>query len=852
MKPESPIIHHHTMEVIKRNGKAQRVSFDKVIYRLESLCEGLNREYVDPIQIALETIKGFHPNITTEEIDNLSASICAHKIMDHPDFNKLAGRILVSNLHKMTCGNFKEVVEKLYNHVDKDGDRVQLVSKELYEIVQEHADEIQNEIKYDRDFLIDFFGLNTLKRSYLIRTRKDYLDEGTIIERPQDMFMRVSIGIHGYDLKRAFQTYHLMSQKYFIHATPTLFNAGTPRSQCSSCFLLYVDDSMEGIADNWKECAMISKNAGGIGVCISDIRSRGSKIRGTNGVSSGVVKLCKTYNDIARYVNQGGKRNGSIAVYMETWHADIFDFINLRTPQGNDDDKARDLFLGLWVCDLFMKQLEEDGDWYLMCPNQCKGLTDSYGDEFEKLYWKYVKEGKYRKKVKAQDLMAKIIDSQIESGMPYMLYKDNVNKKSNQKNIGVIKQSNLCAEIVEVSNNEESAVCNLANIALPAFVEEKNGRNIVNYKKLHEVAGILTENLNRIIDINYYPSEKTKRSNLRHRPIGIGVQGLANLYNILNLPFDSEEALIVNEKIFETIYHGALTASCRLAKEYGPYETFEGSPFSKGELQWHMWGLTNDDLHMDWNWNELIDDIVKYGVRNSLLTAIMPTASTSQILGYNECIEPFTTNLYTRKTLAGTYIIVNEHLVSTLIKHKLWNDDIKNKFKYFNGSIQKIDEIPDDIKNVYKTAYEIKQSSILKQSASRGPFIDQTQSLNLFMNEVDTDLIYSIHNKGWSLGLKTGLYYLRGKPAQDPIKFGLDTEVIEKIERDMEKKTGSRFKYINESPVNESPVNESPSIDILTDFDSNKDDDSQSEKEEPKKFCQFSLDGNAEGCLACQ
>ena len=853
---------YHTMEVIKRNGKRERVSFDKVIYRLESLCDGLNREFIDPIEIALETIRDFYSGINTEEIDDHSAKVCARKIIDHPDYNLLAARILTSSLHKKTSGNFKKVTETLYTHKDKDGDAVQLISNKLYNIVQKHHEEIQSRIDYERDFLIDFFGFNTLKRSYLIKTRKEFGDNGTIVERPQDMFMRVALGIHGEDLEKAFKTYDLMSQKYFIHATPTLFNAGTPRPQCSSCFLLHVDDSMEGITDNWKECAMISKNAGGIGICLSNIRAKGSKIRGTNGISSGLVKLCKTYNDIAKYVNQGGKRNGSIACYLETHHADIFDFLNLRRPQGNDDDKARDLFLALWVSDLFMKQVNDDGDWYLMCPDQCPGLTDAYGEEFEKLYWKYVDEGKYRKKIRAQELYDRIIDSQIETGMPYMAYKDSVNKKSNQKNLGTIKQSNLCCEIVEYTSSEESAVCNLASLALPRFIEEKDGEKIYNYKKLHEVVQVCVENLNKVIDINYYPSEKTKRSNMRHRPIGLGVQGLANVYNELNVPFDSNEALIINEKIFETIYHGALYSSCELAKEHGSYETFKGSPFSEGKLQWHLWGKNKDDMHLNWDWTSLIEDIKKYGTRNSLLTALMPTASTSQILGCNECIEPYTTNLYTRKTLAGSFLVVNEHLIKRLIKEELWTKEIKDQFVYHGGSIQLIDEIPKEIRNQYKTAYEIKQSSIIKQAASRGPFIDQTQSMNLFMEKVWSDAIGSLHLMGWELGLKTGLYYLRGKPASDPIKFGMDPDIIKKIEQKISNKEGMTFNYSNnEDDDNDNEDddndNEDDDNDNEDDDNDNEDDDStdtndNNKENESAQCCQFSLDGNAEGCLACQ
>lgn len=808
-----------SMEVIKRNGERQRVSFDKVIYRIESLCWGLDRKYLDPIEVALETIRGFHTNIKTEEIDELSEQICAEKIIDHPDFNKLAARISISSLHKKTSGSFLEVIKTLYNHKDKFDDNIYLVSEKLYNIVLENYEKIEKEIDYNRDFLIDFFGFKTLEASYLIRTRKYPKDLGKVIERPQDMFMRVALGIHGNDLESAFETYHLMSQKYFIHATPTLFNAGTNYSQCSSCFLIYMDDSIDGISDVWKESALISKMAGGIGICLTDIRAKGSKIKSTNGVSDGIAPLCQTLNWIGRYVNQGGKRKGSIALYLEPWHADIFEFLELRTPHGNENNKARDIFLSLWVNDLFMKSVEKDDYWYLMCPNECKGLSNTYGEEFEKLYLDYVEKGLYRKKIKAQELWERIIDAQIETGMPYIAFKDNVNRKSNQSNVGVIKQSNLCCEIVEYTDNDETAVCNLASIVLPTYVE--NG--VFNYDKLHEIAQIITKNLNKVIDINYYPSEKTKRSNFKHRPIGIGVQGLANVYNLLKLPFDSEEANNVNKKIFETIYHGSLTASNELAKIHGHYETFEGSPFSKGKLQWDLWGIKEEDLSLEWN--ELKESIVKYGTRNSLLTALMPTASTSQIMGCNEAFEPYTTNLYTRKTKAGVFIMVNENLVNELIKNNLWTKDIIEEFKYFSGSIQMIDRIPDNIKKIYKTAYEMKQSALIKQSFSRGPFIDQTQSMNLFVNEIDSDLIGSLYFYGWENGLKTGVYYLRTDSATKALRFGIDPDVSKRIE--------NKYKLKDNVIDNET--------------------DNNSEDSDDDKICYYNKDKDSdEPCLMCQ
>ena len=1736
-------------EVLKRNGKKERVSFDKVIYRLEPLCKDLNREFIDPIAIALDTIRGFYPGIKTEEIDDLSANICAHRMMDHPDYNKLAARICISSLHKKTHGSFKLVIEELYNHKDEDNEPNKLISDEIYQIVQECGELIESKIDYERDFLFDFFGFKTLERSYLTRIKKNFEDVGTIVERPQDTFMRVALGIHGKDLDRAFETYDLMSQKFLLHASPTLFNAGTQYPQCSSCFLLYVPDSIDGIADNWKECALISKRAGGIGITLSDIRAKGSRIRGTNGQSDGIVPLCQVLNALGRYVNQcfvpetpiftdkgykqiidikindmvmtsngtfkrvnkvfahnvekdilkiktthsfetinctnehdiyvlqnvseelnfkhiqnklkngtyspkfvkaselnegdymfipkmtidkdtqysehdyyflglflgnghitneysvinvanaqefikkylknnsvnycetsypasikwsnsenifinfddvydengekifadkfitgnknkllmlikglldsngsidteiyfntpskklaysmryiltilgimtscnittnkfkyviiipkvaeimtlygkgndsynlnyietddyymskitsiekenyngkvydlnieqnhnyltssgivhnSGRRKGSIAVYIEPHHADIFDFLELKTPQGQEDKKARDLFLALWVSDLFMKQVEEDGDWYLMCPHECPGLTTSIGDKFEELYWSYVKQGKYRKKIKAYELYEKIIDTQIETGMPYMTYKDSVNKKSNQQNIGIIKQSNLCVapetkiltkegyitikdlknkeidvwngskwssvtvkhtgenkellkvkfsnhqelectpehkfyilnsyspkkptikdakdlvegdkiikctfpiidndfelmsaydngffsskgtyinqktenskstavnanyfvpmkyslksklewfagycdadgiivynqecqslqiacselnflknismmlntcgiqpeiqvmsearkamlpdgkgnqsevdcikeyimlinskdllklvkngfspnkllidtshiptrnernfikveaieytnrtddtycfteplehkgifngiitgqcnEIVEYTDENESAVCltgdtkiltndgyiniedykdqklavyyddsnlnkkdvtymkgslidngikdvyeisfkntdftikatdnhqfvkyiktlysyvdgnnrheeqlewitvidlekdtklyypefetipkysnmktnneasaisyklsklfssdgscqndkdnsyyitlssvstevlnnikytlqemgikstisehilkidrrenlikfndiigfklskqkqskleegiekmkdlqttnqnkfltvkevkligkkqvydislpekhtfiadslvshncNLANLVLPTYLDQQEDDSYkYNYNKLEKVARIATRNLNRVIDINFYPNEKTKYSNLKHRPIGLGVQGLANVYNKLKIAFDSDEAIKVNKAIFETIYYGALCESVQLAKEEGPYETFKGSPFSKGKLQWHLWGLSKKDLiRKELNWDQLIKDIKEHGTRNSLLTALMPTASTSQIMGCNEAFEPYTTNLYTRKTLAGSYIVVNEDLIKDLIAKGIWTKSVRDQFLYYGGSVQEIDEVPQDIKNIYKTAYEMKQSWIIKQAASRGPFIDQTQSMNLFMDQVDSDVIGSLHHLGWELGLKTGLYYLRGKPGQDAIQFGLDPDVVEKLKLKQERKKNLSFKYLNESS---SDSQEDEHIEKEDEYIEEEDDyieeeDEYIEENETKKYCKFSIDGNTEGCLACQ
>lgn len=788
--------------VIKRDGRLEEISFDKIKARIKSMCKQLNLDRINPIFVAREVISELCDKMTTEEIDYHTACICANKIIDDTQYNILAAGICISNLHKTTESDFMKVTNILYNNYDSDGKLNPLVSEEYYETVKNNIDLISEVIDDNRDFNFDFFGIKTLERAYLLRSksvhgldmqsenknsdkkqemtlRKNY---GKIIERPQHMIMRVAIGIHGDDMESVVETYNLISGKYLTHASPTLYNAGTPRAQLASCFLLTMMDNIEGIFKTIEDSAFISKWAGGIGIYIGNIRALGSLIRGTNGKSDGILPLARLLNSLARYINQGGRRNGAIAIYLPPWHADVFDFIELRTPQGDEEKKARDMFLGLWISDLFMKRVQEDDIWSLMCPDECPGLSESYGKDFEKLYLKYERSKKYKRQVRAKDLWYKILECQYESGMPYMCFKDNVNHKSNFKHILPVLSSNLCSEIMQPATNDEIAVCNLCSISLSSFVEfDENGTAYYNYEKLIYVAGVCCKNLNKVIDNSYYPVEKAKISNMRHRPMGIGVQGLQDAFYKLNIPFDSEEARIVNKKIFECIYYGALKMSCELAKVNGPYSTFEGSPFSKGILQYHLWGLTEEDLLMDLDWKSLIEDIKLNGTRNSLLTAIMPTASTSQLLGNTECIEPVTANLYKRTTLAGEYIIANKYLVERLIKEDLWNEDIKNEFIYDNGSIKNIEAIPDEIKEVYKTACEMKTKPIIQLSIDRGPFIDQSQSLNIFSNKVNFTMLTSSHFYGWRNGLKTGMYYLRSQPAVDPINFGLDPAIIREI-----------------------------------------------------------------------
>ena len=752
------------MYVMKRDGRREPVQFDKITARIKKLCYGLH-DAVDPTKVAMRVIEGVYDGVTTTELDNLAAEVAATNAVTHPDYAQLASRIAVSNLHKATKKSFTETMKDLHEYVDPiTGENASLIAEDVWEIIQNNSELLDSSIIYDRDFSYDFFGFKTLERSYLLKI------EGEIAERPQQMLMRVAVGIHKDDMDSVIETYNMMSEGWFTHATPTLFNAGTPKPQMSSCFLLTTkEDSISGIYDTLKQCAKISQNAGGIGLAIHDIRATGSYIKGTNGTSNGIVPMLRVFNDTARYVDQGGgKRKGSFAVYIEPWHADIFDFLDLRKNHGKEEQRARDLFYALWTPDLFMKRVEENGDWTLMCPNECPGLADSWGPEFEALYTKYEAEGKGRKTMKAQDLWFKILESQVETGTPYMLYKDAANGKSNQQNLGTIRSSNLCTEIIEYTSPDEVAVCNLASIAVPKFVKEDR---TFDYDKLFEVTYRVTRNLNRVIDRNYYPIPEARNSNMRHRPIGLGVQGLADAFILMRFPFDSDEARQLNKDVFETIYYAACTASKDMAKEEGAYETFPGSPASEGKLQFDMWDVTPSDR---WEWDILKEEIKEHGMRNSLLMAPMPTASTAQILGNNECFEPYTSNIYTRRTLSGEFIVVNKHLLRDLTKLGLWDDDMKNRLIAANGSIQNINEIPENLKVLYRTAWEIPQRAILDMAADRGAYICQSQSLNIFMENVNNSKLTSMHFYAWKKGLKTGMYYLRTKAATDAIKFTVD------------------------------------------------------------------------------
>ncbi len=771
------------MKVIKRDGRKEVVMFDKITARIRKLCYGLN-ELVDPLKVAMRVIEGLYDGVTTTELDTLAAEIAATMTVSHPDYARLAARISVSNLHKNTKKSFSEVMTDLYTYVNpRTGKKAPLLSDEVYKIIKENAEELDSMIIYNRDFGYDYFGFKTLERSYLLKLN------GQIAERPQHMLMRVSIGIHLNDLAAAKETYELMSKKYFTHATPTLFNSGTPKPQMSSCFLLTMkEDSIDGIYDTLKQTAKISQSAGGIGLSIHNIRATGSYISGTNGTSNGIVPMLRVYNDTARYVDQGGgKRKGSFAIYIEPWHADIFDFLDLKKNHGKEEMRARDLFYAMWIPDLFMKRVQEDGDWTLMCPNECPGLCDLHSETFEELYEKYEAENKGRKTIKARELWEKILESQIETGTPYMLYKDAANRKSNQQNLGTIRSSNLCTEILEYTSPDEVAVCNLASIALPMFV--KNGE--FDHKELFRVTKRVTKNLNRVIDRNYYPVIEAQNSNSRHRPVGLGVQGLADTFIMLRMPFTSDEAKKLNQDIFETLYFAAVTASMEEAKVDGPYETYEGSPMSKGEFQHNLWNIKDDELSGRWNWEKLRKDVKKNGVRNSLLVAPMPTASTSQILGNNEAFEPYTSNIYTRRVLSGEFIVVNKHLLEDLVKLGLWNDDLKQEIMRANGSIQHVDVIPQDLKDLYKTVWELSMKDIIDMSRHRGYFIDQSQSLNLFMENANMAKLTSMHFYAWKSGLKTGMYYLRTKSAVDAIKFTLKNEkksepIPEKVEAPVE------------------------------------------------------------------
>jgi len=752
------------MYVVKRDGRRELVQFDKITARIKKLCYSLH-ESVDPQRIAMRVIEGVYDGVTTTELDNLAAEVAATSAVTHPDYASLASRIAVSNLHKATKKSFAETIDELYNYVDPvTGDPASLIAEDVHEIIQENAEYLDSQIIYDRDFSYDFFGFKTLERSYLLKMN------GAVSERPQQMLMRVSVGIHKDDLESVVSTYHMLSEGWFTHATPTLFNSGTPKPQMSSCFLLTMkEDSISGIYDTLKQCAKISQSAGGIGLAMHNIRAKGSYIKGTNGTSNGIVPMLRVFNDTARYVDQGGgRRKGSFAMYLEPWHADVFDFLEMRKNHGKEEQRARDLFYALWIPDLFMKRVEENGDWTLMCPNECPGLPETHSAEFDALYTKYEKEGKGRKTIKAQDLWFKILESQVETGTPYMLFKDAANAKSNQKNLGTIRSSNLCTEIIEYTAPDEIAVCNLASLALPKFVKSDGS---FDHEKLFEITYQTTKNLNCIIDRNYYPVIEARNSNMRHRPIGIGIQGLADVFILMRHAFDSDEARKLNKEIFETLYYAACTASKDLAKIDGAYETFKGSPASKGILQYDMWNVTPSKR---WEWDVLKEEIKKHGMRNSLLIAPMPTASTAQILGNNECFEPYTSNIYTRRVLSGEFIVVNKHLLRDLVKLDLWDDDMKNRLIAANGSVQNIDEIPDNIKLLYRTAWEISQRSILDMAADRGAYICQSQSLNIFMENVTNSKLTSMHFHAWKSGLKTGMYYLRTKAAADAIKFTVE------------------------------------------------------------------------------
>uniref|UniRef100_A0A0E0PU14 Ribonucleoside-diphosphate reductase n=1 Tax=Oryza rufipogon TaxID=4529 RepID=A0A0E0PU14_ORYRU len=823
------------MYVVKRDGRQETVHFDKITARLKKLSYGLSQEHCDPVLVAQKVCAGVYKGVTTSQLDELAAETAAAMTASHPDYAsvtatelhrcwffcspfgstlsppdmwiavvKLAARIAVSNLHKNTKKSFSETIKDMYGHFnERSGLNAPLVAHDVYEVIMKNASRLDSEIIYDRDFDYDYFGFKTLERSYLLKLG------GKVVERPQHMLMRVSVGIHKDDIESAIKTYHLMSQRWFTHASPTLFNAGTPRPQLSSCFLICMkDDSIEGIYDTLKECAVISKSAGGIGVSVHNIRATGSYIRGTNGTSNGIVPMLRVFNDTARYVDQGGgKRKGAFAVYLEPWHADIFEFLDLRKNHGKEEHRARDLFYALWVPDLFMQRVQNNQEWSLFCPNEAPGLADCWGDEFEKLYTKYEREfievgkdynnialyfqGKAKKIVPAQTLWFDILKAQIETGTPYMLYKDTCNRKSNQQNLGTIKSSNLCTEIIEYTSPTETAVCNLASIALPRFVREKgvpieshpsklvgssdSKNRYFDFDKLAEVTSTVTYNLNKIIDINYYPVETAKRSNMRHRPIGIGVQGLADTFILLGMPFDSPEAQQLNKDIFETIYFHSLKASAELAGKEGPYETYEGSPVSKGILQPDMWNVVPSDR---WNWPSLRSTISKVGLRNSLLVAPMPTASTSQILGNNECFEPYTSNIYSRRVLSGEFVVVNKHLLHDLTEMGVWTPALKNKIIYEDGSVQKMTVIPDDLKAIYKTVWEIKQKTLVDMAVDRGCYIDQSQSLNVHMEQPNFGKLTSLHFHAWSKGLKTGMYYLRTRAAADAIKFTVDTALL--------------------------------------------------------------------------
>ncbi len=771
------------MLVIKRDGRRESVKFDKITARIEKLCYGLDTNFVSSVEVAKKVIVGIYDGVTTVELDNLAAETAATLTVTHPDYAVLAARIAISNLHKVTSKSFSNTMKRLYTYVDpRTGENASLIAKDVYAVIKKNAALLDSTIIYSRDYSYDYFGFKTLERSYLIKL------DSKIVERPQHMLMRVAVGIHKEDVESAIQTYNLLSEKWFTHATPTLFNAGTPKPQMSSCFLLTMqDDSIDGIYDTLKQCAQISQSAGGIGLSIHNVRATGSYIRGTNGTSNGIVPMLRNFNMTARYVDQGGgKRKGSFAIYLEPWHADIFEFLHLKKNHGKEELRARDLFYALWVPDLFMKRVESNEQWSLFDPNECPGLYDAYGEDFERLYEKYEREGKARRTIRAQDLWFEVLESQTETGTPYMLYKDAANQKSNQKNLGTIRSSNLCTEILEYTSKDEVAVCNLASIALPKFVTEDSKNRRFDHQKLYEITKVVTRNLNKVIDVNYYPVPEARTSNMRHRPIGIGIQGLADAFIMLRMPFESDEARGLNKDIFETIYYAAMETSMELAKEEGAYETYEGSPVSQGIFQFDMWNVTPNSGR--WDWDALKEKVKKNGVRNSLLLAPMPTASTSQILGNNECFEPYTSNIYTRRVLSGEFIVVNKHLLRDLVDMGLWNENMKNRLISENGSIQNVSEIPQHLKDLYKTTWEISQKTIIDMAAERGAYICQSQSLNIHMEDPNFGKLTSMHFYAWKNGLKTGMYYLRTKAATDAIKFTVDKQALQKEPEKVEAK----------------------------------------------------------------
>jgi len=778
------------MKVKKRDGSLEEMRYDKITRRMQYFCDDLDIEYVDPTLVTLKVTQGIYDGISTVELDILAAETAASLVTTHPDYAKLAGRLAVSNLHKTTPKKFSQAIKELHSFIEpKTGKESSLIDDNVAKFVHQNREVLDGAIRQERDLDFDYFGFKTLERSYLLKIGK------RIVERPQYMYMRVAVGICNGNLEMALRIYDDLSQHFYTHATPTLFNAGTRRPQMSSCFLIgNKGDDIDGLFDTIKDVAKISKWAGGIGLHVHDVRAKGSYIKGTGGESDGLLPMMKTYNEVARWINQGGKRKGSFAIYLEPWHADVFEFIDLRKNHGKEEMRARDLFLAMWTPDLFMQRVESDGDWSLFSPDEAPGLSDTYDTPedkaFTRLYEQYEQEGRARKTVKARKLMDSILTAQIETGTPYMLYKDSANYKSNQKNLGTIKSSNLCTEIIEYSSPEEQAVCNLASIALPKYVVDGE----FSHELLYEYTYQVVQNLNNVIDLNFYPTEETKRSNMRHRPVGLGVQGLADVFCMLSLPFESENADKLQTDIFETIYFAALASSKDVAKENGAYETFNGSPLSEGIFQYQLWGKSDKDLSGRWDWKSLRKEILKFGVRNSLLVAPMPTASTAQILGNNEAFEPFTSNLFSRRTLGGEFIVVNKHLVKVLLERKIWSDDIKKKLIMENGSVQNIPEIPTDIKEVFKTVWEMSQKRILSMAANRSIFIDQSQSLNLFIDNASKQKVLAAHLYGWKLGLKTGMYYLRTRAAVDPLKgLGIDTSTVKPVSEAIEIPTTNNF-----------------------------------------------------------